>query len=111
MAKKKKEIKEEILEEKKIEDISSDTVEEVLGATTVKKDEPKKEPDKTPDRFGKVNCPRLNVRGSANMNSLVLEIISAGETVKILSESGDFYNVISSSGKNGYCMKKYITEK
>lgn len=59
-------------------------------------------------------CKRLNVRGAANKDAVVLCVINENAEVLVHrteTESSDFYKVRTASGIEGYCMKKYITIK
>lgn len=59
-------------------------------------------------------CKKLYVRKEANKDSTALCIINEKEEVKVNlddSTTEDFYKVCTSSGIEGYCMKKYITIK
>lgn len=59
-------------------------------------------------------CKRLNVRGEANKDAVVLCIINENAEVLVHrteTESSDFYRVRTASGIEGYCMKKFITIK
>lgn len=63
-------------------------------------------------KTGVVICKKLNVREKANMKSSVLCIINENEEVIIHhteNESEEFYRVSTSSGIEGYCMKKFIS--
>lgn len=59
-------------------------------------------------------CTKLNVRSEANKDSKILCVINEKAEVLVHvveNDSGDFYKVRTSSGIEGYCMKKYITIK
>lgn len=58
-------------------------------------------------------CARLNVRKEADKESDVLCVINKGEEVTITLEgtTEDFYKVCTSSGVEGFCMKKFIEIK
>lgn len=59
-------------------------------------------------------CERLNVRERASKDSKVLTIINKNEEVTIHhteTESVEFYRVSTSSGVEGFCMRKFITVK
>lgn len=58
-----------------------------------------------------VNCSRLNVRKSADINAKVVCEINAGEEVIIEETLEQFYKVLLGNGKKGFCMKKYIKIK
>lgn len=64
--------------------------------------------------IGKIrDCEKLNVREKPDINSKVLCKLDKNSEVEIeKSESTkEFYKVCTSSGINGYCMKKYIYVK
>lgn len=56
------------------------------------------------------NCLKLNVRTEPKKTADVVCEIGVGAEVKIdkANSSGDFYKVKLVSGKEGYCMKKFI---
>lgn len=60
-----------------------------------------------------LGCVKLNLREEANINSKVLAILNENtELVISLEESTeDFYKVVTATGVEGYCMKKFITIK
>lgn len=61
-----------------------------------------------------IDCSRLNVRKQPDLNAEVLCTINKNSEVMInLAESTteEFYKVYTSTGVEGYCMKKYISIK
>lgn len=63
---------------------------------------------------GVVNCKRLNVREKASVSAKILCVINENEEVTIHhteTESAEFYRVSTSSGIEGFCMRKFITVK
>ena len=56
------------------------------------------------------NCKRLNVREHPGLDADVLGVIAAGDELMVYEKQsvGDFYKVVTESGYNGYCVKKYI---
>lgn len=58
-------------------------------------------------------CKKLNVRKSDNKDADVLCIIDEMTEVKVFNpeSTNEFYHVCTSSGVQGYCMKKYIDMK
>lgn len=54
------------------------------------------------------NCILLNVRKKPSTSADIIGTLSAGETVVIHDEIGDFYKIGNMVG-DAYCMKKYIT--
>lgn len=54
-------------------------------------------------------CEKLYVREKADKQSDHLCIIDVNSEVNIISETEDFYMVVTPSGVEGYCMKKFIT--
>ena len=50
----------------------------------------------------------LNVRVEPNIESKVARIVSKNDTVTIVGESGDWYEIVTMGGDHGYCMKQYI---
>ena len=77
------------------EDVS---LEETTNVTTQEK----------PVKKATVNCPRLNMRKAADVNSDVVIILNENEEVIVKGEQSNFYEV-SASGKSGYCMKEFLT--
>lgn len=61
------------------------------------------------ERVGKiVGCMNLNVRVEPNIESKVARIVSKNDTVTIVGESGDWYEIVTMGGDHGYSMKQYI---
>lgn len=57
-----------------------------------------------------VDCKNLNVREQPNSSAAVLGVIPV-ETELMVDESestGEFYKILTASGLEGFCMKKYI---
>lgn len=57
-----------------------------------------------------VDCKNLNVRERPDGGAAVLGVIPA-ETELMVDESestGEFYKILTASGLEGFCMKKYI---
>ena len=56
------------------------------------------------------NCRKLNVREHPDTSASVLnELIALSEVQVVVNEQYDeWYHVITASGVEGYCMKKYI---
>jgi uncharacterized protein YgiM (DUF1202 family) len=55
-----------------------------------------------------VGCMNLNVRVEPNIESKVARIVSKNDTVTIVGESGDWYEIVTMGGDHGYSMKQYI---
>ena len=57
-------------------------------------------------------CVKLNVRRGAVKTSDVIEIIEEGDIVEINDNRSteDWYRVRTEDGKEGFCMKEYITK-
>lgn len=57
-----------------------------------------------------VDCKRLRIRKSPDADSAVLKEIENGTEVMIDLEcsTGDFYSIVTESGVEGFCMKKFI---
>jgi hypothetical protein len=61
---------------------------------------------------GIVNCNKLNVRIEPKKDGDILSIINRNDVVQILDDSDkEFYKVMISDNKEGYCMKKFIDIK
>lgn len=58
-------------------------------------------------------CEKLNLREEASKDSKVLSILNKGTELVVSTEESteDFYKVITATGVEGYCMKKFITIK
>lgn len=58
---------------------------------------------------GIVACEQLYVRSDASTTSEPLDIIKRDAVVTILEDAGEFYNIRTETGLDGFCMKKFIT--
>lgn len=58
---------------------------------------------------GMVNCGQLYVRSEPSCDSEPLGIIKRDSVVEIIEDAGEFYNVYTETGLDGFCMKKFIT--
>lgn len=86
--------------------IEQDTIDSIVEETT----------NVTQSATGVVSgCEMLNVRKENNKNAEIIFIINKDSEVQVdLSEdkeSDEFYKVVTPSGVEGYCMKKFITLK
>ncbi len=72
-----------------------------------------KPPATTPATLGKavVNTAVLNLRSQPNTTSSIITKLVKGETVTLVSKSGDWYKITTSKGKTGYVMAKLVTKK
>ncbi len=68
---------------------------------------------KTPASIGKatVNTAVLNIRKQANTTSAIVAKVAMGETLTLVSKSGDWHKVTTSKGITGYVMTKLILIK
>lgn len=59
------------------------------------------------------NCDRLNVRTEPSVDATIVCEITKATEVEIDTEKStdDFYKISTASGIDGYCMRKYITDK
>lgn len=57
-----------------------------------------------------VGCKNLNIRHTPSLDAKVVQIVECGSEVMIDMEksTGNFYEVCTASGAEGYCMKKFI---
>ena len=57
------------------------------------------------------NCPKLNVRKMANKNSDIVCVIDAAVELEIDEQNStvNFYKVRLADGREGFCMKQFIT--
>lgn len=88
------------------------------AAPAVKKSEVKEKLDiiqeatqPNPTKVGVVkDCIKLNVRHAARPNALVVTTIPLKAEVKVDAsfEHKEFYKVVTETGVEGFCMKKYI---
>lgn len=93
-----------------------EVVEEVEETTEV--DEPVEEVEETVEQdeapavpIGIVaDCIKLRVRKEPNASAEVVEVLECGSRVEIDVDATtmDFYKVVTASGVEGYCMKKFI---
>ncbi len=58
---------------------------------------------------GTINTAVLNVRAQANTTSAIVGKAVSGETVTIVSKSGDWYKITRTNGKSGFVMAKFVT--
>lgn len=68
---------------------------------------------KPPASIGKatVNTPVLNIRQQPNTTSTIMGKAASGETLTLVSKSGDWYKVTTSKGITGFVMTKLIIIK
>lgn len=70
--------------------------------------------EKVPVYIGKIkDCDKLNVREEPNVDAKILCKLDKLSEVQIdkSKSTKDFYKILTSSGVNGYCMKKYMSIK
>lgn len=97
-------VEEVVVEETNVEEVIEEPVEETRNESV----------DNTFIRTDKIaivgNCDRLNVRAEANINAEVISILNVGSEVLINDEKStdEFYNISTSAGIEGFCMKGYI---
>jgi hypothetical protein len=60
---------------------------------------------------GTANVASLNVRSQANTTSDIVVKLVKGESVTVLSKSGEWYKIKTSKGKTGWVLGKYLTVK
>lgn len=100
-----KEAAKDVLEEStEVED--KITAAEELVEEVIKAEEPTESYGKHVGKI--VGCMNLNVRVEPNIESKVARIVSKNDTVTIVGESGDWYEIVTMGGDHGYCMKQYI---
>lgn len=60
-----------------------------------------------------VNCTKLNVRAQMSANAAVLCVIPASTEVNVFANENypEWEHVVTDSGVEGFCMKKYIAIK
>ena len=104
------EIENKVIEETVVDQPESEVAEEELAEETVEESEVSEE--EPIDLFGGIvtNCKLLNVREKPDKESKALCMIKKEDEVQIkMSESSDnWYKVVTATGIEGYCMKKYI---
>ena len=54
------------------------------------------------------NCERLNVRKQPSTDSNILCVINEGDELQVVAENGEWVNVCTSAGIEGYCMSKFV---
>ncbi|NTV91067.1 MAG: SH3 domain-containing protein, partial [Clostridiales bacterium] len=57
---------------------------------------------------GIVNASALNVRAEASTTAQILGKVYTGETVTILSQENDWYNIKTQSGITGWVLSQYV---
>jgi uncharacterized protein YgiM (DUF1202 family) len=85
----------------------------VEPATEVVNDTPAVE-EKVAVYIGKIrDCYKLNVREEPTMESKVLCKLDKLSEVQVdkANSTRDFYKIVTATGVNGYCMKKYMSIK
>ena len=84
-------VEEPVIEEPVIEESVIDEPEPIIGVVT--------------------DCLKLNVREFATKNADILGVINAATELVIIEEEStkDFYKICTSTGLEGYCMKKFIS--
>lgn len=85
------EVEEIVVEEPKIEEVTVEESEPIIGIVT--------------------DCTKLNVREQPSKTADILGVISAATELVIIEEESteDYYKICTSAGLEGYCMKKFIT--
>lgn len=72
---------------------------------------PQPQPKPTSFKAEVFNCVKLNVREEPSTDAPVIDILNAGYKVTVYPEQskGEFCKVVSyTTGKEGYCMKKFL---
>ena len=62
--------------------------------------------------FGIVaNCSKLNIRKEAKKEADAVTVVNAGSklTIDLDCKNKKWYKVTTADGKNGYCMKEFVT--
>ena len=59
------------------------------------------------------NCQKLNIRKEPRVNADILCVVPAGTELCVCQDNstGEWLNVTTEAGINGYCMKAYISVK
>lgn len=107
------EVVEEVLTEETVEETIEEVVNEVVEAIVEEAEETVEE-----EKTGAVapavvvDCAQLNVRQEPNKTAKVVCVIAKGTEVQVDVENSteDFYK-ISTSDKEGYCVKQFISIK
>ena len=90
-----------VVEEAPVEEVVEEPVVE-----TVVEPEPKADPV-----YVITGCEKLNVRKAASATAEVVCVIDKKAEIVITEDKGGDWVGVSVSGKNGYCMKKFIVLK
>lgn len=103
---------EKVIEETKnemVEDIlTNEVLETALDSVEKQFDDPIV-PKATHVKGVVVNCDKLNVRELPGKDSKILCTINKNDEIQVsITVFGDFYQIITSTGVEGYCMSKYI---
>ncbi len=66
-------------------------------------------PEETGTQKGIVNASSLNIRAGQSTGSQIIGSLIKGDSVTVLSKSGEWYNIKTASGISGWVMGNYIT--
>lgn len=101
------------MSKEKFEDVVLENTETENDAVNLENNEIVKEPEVI-IKIGIVsNCKKLNVRKNPSKASEVLFVVSEGSEFAIYENESttEWYKVCTASGREGFCMKQYITIK
>lgn len=96
-----------------VEEVKEPIAEAIVETEEVVEEPVEKKPVNKPV-YGYVNdCSRLNIRKAPNINSAPLCVVDVN-TKLVINESNstaDWYSVVTPSGVEGYCMRKFVRTK
>lgn len=94
--------------------ITEKTVEIETPVMTISDENAIPEEEIVESKIGTVDgCARLNVRKEPSIEAKVVAIIKRRDEVEIIEEESteEFYKVCTTTGVEGFCMRKFITIK
>lgn len=97
--------------EAKVEAKVDPVIKPVVEPKSVPQPQPAPQPKPTSFKAEVFNCVKLNVREEPSTDAPVIDILNAGYKVTVYPEQskGEFCKVVSyTTGKEGYCMKKFL---
>lgn len=97
---------EEVVEEPVVEEDSEETSTGLIVDDIV-------EPCSAPEFCVVTNCEKLNIREAPNAKATILCVVNVGDELMIAPDESteDWYGVYTTSGVEGFCMKKFTMLK
>jgi uncharacterized protein YgiM (DUF1202 family) len=76
--------------------------------TEVEPEETESNEEESSELTGVVTAAKLNVRELPEKTASVVCVLNKDDELSIAGEHGDFYEVVTADGKNGFCVKQFI---